>query len=155
MLRQLLLISVLIFSFGCRRTPDERTPQNEAVDAIVMPQRNYDSDRLTNPIKGQWPAIQLFIQTFEAMYEVERRVDLVLAIDNSLKSIENIENQQRPDYIPAMGFLSRLDLLKTELLKLRASLEEGAFELDKVDAATKAYTALLKYIQIFESRASG
>ena len=54
-----------------------------------------------------------------------------------------------------MGFLSRLDLLKTELLKLRASLEEGAFEFDKVDAATKAYTALLKYIQIFGSRASG
>lgn len=153
MIRRFLLVSFLFFSFGCLRTTQERTPQYEPVDFIEMPRSIFDTDRL-GQIKGQWPALQLFTQTFEAMYEVARRADLILAIDNSIKSIENIENQQRPSAIPSMGFLSRLDLVRTELLKLRASLEEGAFESQKVEAATKAYVALLTYIQVFGSRAA-
>jgi len=72
----------------------------------------------SNELYRNWRTLQLFAQTYEALYKVKNSEDLLIAVENALKSIENLENQQKPEAIESPGYLSRLDLLKTELFLL-------------------------------------
>ena len=95
-----------------------------------------------------WPTLQLFSQTYEALYKVNSSDDLLLAVENALKSIENLENQQKPDEIGSPGYLSRLDLLKTELFRMKEKLSEGQFDSTVLEDTLNAYTGLMKYISL-------
>ena len=95
-----------------------------------------------------WPTLQLFSQTYEALYKVNNSEDLLLAVENALKSIENLENQQKPEEIGSPAYLSRLDLLKTELFRLKEKLSEGQFESSILEATFNAYKGLMSYISL-------
>ena len=95
-----------------------------------------------------WPTLQLFSQTYEALYKVNNSEDLLLAVENALKSIENLENQQKPEAIESPGYLSRLDLLKTELFRLKEKLSEGQFDANILEDTLNAYKGLMKYISL-------
>jgi hypothetical protein len=95
-----------------------------------------------------WPTLQLFSQTYEALYKVNNSEDLLLAVENALKSIENLENQQKPEAIGSPGYLSRLDLLKTELYRLKEKLSEGQFDATILEATFNAYKGLMSYISL-------
>jgi len=95
-----------------------------------------------------WPTLQLFSQTYEALYKVKNSEDLLLAVENALKSIENLENQQKPEEIGSLGYLSRLDLLKTELFRLKEKLSEGQFDSSILEATFNAYKGLMSYISL-------
>ena len=69
-------------------------------------------------------------------------------MENALKSIENLENQQKPDEIGSPGYLSRLDLLKTELFRMKEKLSEGQFDSTVLEDTLNAYTGLMKYISL-------
>ena len=90
----------------------------------------------------------MFSQTYEALYKVNNSEDLLLAVENALKSIENLENQQKPEEIGSPGYLSRLDLLKTELFRLKEKLSEGQFESSILEATFNAYKGLMSYISL-------
>ena len=74
--------------------------------------------------------------------------DLLLAVENALKSIENLENQQKPEEIGSPGYLSRLDLLKTELFRLKEKLSEGQFDSTILEDTFNAYKGLMSYISL-------
>ena len=95
-----------------------------------------------------WPTLQLFSQTYEALYRVNNSEDLLLATENALKSIENLENQQKPEEIGSQGYLSRLDLLKTELFRLKEKLSEGQFDSSILEDTFNAYKGLMNYISL-------
>ena len=95
-----------------------------------------------------WPTLQLFSQTYEALYKVNNSEDLLLATENALKSIENLENQKKPEEIGSPGYLSRLDLLKTELFRLKEKLSEGQFDSSILEDTFNAYKGLMNYISL-------
>ena len=95
-----------------------------------------------------WPTLQLFSQTYEALYKVNNSEDLLLAVENAMKSIENLENQQKPEEVGSPGYLSRLDLLKTELFRLKEKLSEGQFDASILEDTFNAYKGLMNYISL-------
>ncbi len=102
----------------------------------------------SNELYRNWPTLQLFSQTYEALYKVDQSDDLLLAVENALKSIENLENQQKPEEIGSPGYLSRLDLLRTELFRLKEKLSEGQFDATILEDTFNAYNGLMKYISL-------
>ena len=102
----------------------------------------------SNEIYRNWRTLQLFSQTYEALYKVKNSEDLLIAVENALKSIENLENQQKPESIESPGYLSRLDLLKTELFRLKEKLSEGQFDANIFEDTLNAYKGLMKYISL-------
>ena len=102
----------------------------------------------SNEIYRNWRTLQLFAQTYEALYKVKNSEDLLIAVENALKSIENLENQQKPEAIESLGYLSRLDLLKTELFRLKEKLSEGQFDANIYEDTLNAYKGLMKYISL-------
>ena len=102
----------------------------------------------SNEIYRNWRTLQLFAQTYEALYKVKNSEDLLIAVENALKSIENLENQQKPEAIESPGYLSRLDLLKTELFRLKEKLSEGQFDANILEDTLNAYKGLMKYISL-------
>ena len=102
----------------------------------------------SNEIYRNWRTLQLFAQTYEALYKVKNSEDLLIAVENALKSIENLENQQKPEAIESPGYLSRLDLLKTELFRLKEKLSEGQFDANIFEDTLNAYNGLMKYISL-------
>ena len=102
----------------------------------------------SNEIYRNWRTLQLFAQTYEALYKVKNSEDLLIAVENALKSIENLENQQKPESIESPGYLSRLDLLKTELFRLKEKLSEGQFDANIFEDTLNAYKGLMKYISL-------
>ena len=102
----------------------------------------------SSELYGNWPTLQLFSQTYEALYKVNNSEDLLLATENALKSIENLENQQKPEEIGSSGYLSRLDLLKTELFRLKEKLSEGQFDSSTLEDTFNAYKGLMSYISL-------
>ena len=95
-----------------------------------------------------WPTLQLFSQTYEALYKVNNSEDLLLAVENAMKSIENLENQRKPEEVGSPGYLSRLDLLKTELFRLKEKLSEGQFDASILEDTFNAYKGLMNYISL-------
>lgn len=102
----------------------------------------------SNELYRNWRTLQLFAQTYEALYKVKNSEDLLIAVENALKSIENLENQQKPESIESPGYLSRLDLLKTELFRLKEKLSEGQFDANIFEDTLNAYKGLMKYISL-------
>lgn len=102
----------------------------------------------SNELYRNWQTLQLFTQTYEALYKVKNSEDLLIAVENALKSIENLENQQKPEAIESPGYLSRLDLLKTELFRLKEKLSEGQFDANIFEDTLNAYKGLMKYISL-------
>ena len=102
----------------------------------------------SNELYRNWRTLQLFAQTYEALYKVKNSEDLLIAVENALKSIENLENQQKPEAIESPGYLSRLDLLKTELFRLKEKLSEGQFDANIFEDTLNAYNGLMKYISL-------
>ncbi len=102
----------------------------------------------SNELYRNWRTLQLFAQTYEALYKVKNSEDLLIAVENALKSIENLENQQKPEAIESPGYLSRLDLLKTELFRLKEKLSDGQFDANIFEDTLNAYKGLMKYISL-------
>ena len=102
----------------------------------------------SSELYGNWPTLQLFSQTYESLYKVNNSEDLLLATENALKSIENLENQQKPEEIGSSGYLSRLDLLKTELFRLKEKLSEGQFDSSILEDTFNAYKGFMNYISL-------
>ena len=102
----------------------------------------------SSELYGNWPTLQLFSQTYESLYKVNNSEDLLLATENALKSIENLENQQKPKEIGSPGYLSRLDLLKTELFCLKEKLSEGQFDSSILEDTFNAYKGFMNYISL-------
>ena len=130
-------------------------PKKQEVPILVETSTEIHLDALpkisvsnSSELYGNWPTLQLFSQTYEALYKVNNSEDLLLATENALKSIENLENQQKPEEIGSSGYLSRLDLLKTELFRLKEKLSEGQFESSILEATFNAYKGLMNYISL-------
>ena len=68
--------------------------------------------------------------------------------DKKIEFIENLENQQKPEAIGSPGYLSRLDLLKTELYRLKEKLSEGQFDSTILEATFNTYKGLMNYISL-------
>ena len=130
-------------------------PKKQEVPILVETSTEIHLDALpeisvsnSSELYRNWPTLQLFSQTYEALYKVKNSEDLLLAVENALKSIENLENQQKPEKIGSPGYLSRLDLLKTELFRLKEKLSEGQFDSSIVEATLNAYKGLMSYISL-------
>ena len=128
--------------------------KQETVTVVETKQKIYldpfQGDVISNSdeLYNNWRPLQLFSQTYEALYKVKNSEDLLIAVENALKSIENLENQQKPEAIESPGYLSRLDLLKTELFRLKEKLSEGQFDANIFEDTLNAYKGLMKYISL-------
>lgn len=130
-------------------------PNKKEVPALIETSKVIHLDALpeisisnSRELYSTWPTLQLFSQTYEALFKVNNSEDLLLAVENALKSIENLENQQKPEEIGSPGYLSRLDLLKTELFRLKEKLSEGQFDSTILEDTFNAYTGLMNYISL-------
>ena len=130
-------------------------PKKQEVPILVETSTEIHLDALpeisvsnSSELYRNWPTLQLFSQTYEALYKVNNSEDLLLATENALKSIENLENQQKPEEIGSSGYLSRLDLLKTELFRLKEKLSEGQFDSSTLEDTFNAYKGLMSYISL-------
>ncbi len=131
------------------------TPKKQEAPILVETPKGIQLDSFpeisilnSSELYRNWPTLQLFSQTYETLYKVNNSEDLLLAVENALKSIENLENQQKPEAIGSPGYLSRLDLLKTELYRLKEKLSEGQFDSTILEATFNAYKGLMNYISL-------
>jgi len=130
-------------------------PNKQEVPVLIETSKMIHLDALpeisisnSRELYSTWPTLQLFSQTYEALFKVNNSEDLLLAVENALKSIENLENQQKPEEIGSPGYLSRLDLLKTELFRLKERLSESQFDSTILEDTFNAYTGLMNYISL-------
>jgi len=130
-------------------------PKQQEAPILVETSKEIQLDSLpeifisnSSELYRNWPTLQLFSQTYETLYKVNNSEDLLLAVENALKSAENLENQQKPEEIGSPGYLSRLDLLKTELFRLKEKLSEGRVDSTILEDTFIAYKGLMKYISL-------
>lgn len=130
-------------------------PKKQEAPILVETSKEIQLDSLpeifisnSSELYRSWPTLQLFSQTYETLYKVNNSEDLLLAVENALKSAENLENQQKPEEIGSPGYLSRLDLLKTELFRLKEKLSEGRVDSTILEDTFIAYKGLMKYISL-------
>ena len=137
-----------IVLISCEPKKQETVTVVETKQKIYLDSFQVDVISNSDELYHNWRPLQLFSQTYEALYKVKNSEDLLIAVENALKSIENLENQQKPEAIESPGYLSRLDLLKTELFRLKEKLSEGQFDANILEDTLNAYKGLMKYISL-------
>ncbi|GMN10353.1 hypothetical protein MTsPCn9_31810 [Croceitalea sp. MTPC9] len=75
-------------------------------------------------VLSKWPEFQEFQNSFEVMYRAQNNEDLVLAIDDLLVKEKALRDGTYPEEFDKLQIKSRQKVLRTFLLKMRASLAE-------------------------------
>jgi len=126
---QKLLIYLMLLGvvFGCKKEAKPVVKANSVTQFISF--KNTPDTKKINPeadsILTAWPEFQALQNSFEVMYRAENNEDLVLAIDDLLEKEKGLKEGTYPEIYNKEQIKSRQKVLRTFLLKVKASLAES------------------------------
>lgn len=145
----ILLLCLLFVLEACRQESSNVINDKIQTSAsiLISPYPNADKSFVSFE-ELNWPALKLFSAAVESIWLSQNVEDLVVAIDQVSKSLDNLRVQEFPSYASKEGVLSRLAVFETELLKTKSIIEEegGSFRPSLEQVATQE-RALLLYVQ--------
>lgn len=127
-MQKLLIYFVLIGIFyGCKKEVKPEVVQDAGTEFVSF--QNTPKTQTINPevndILSSWPEFQAFQNSYDVMYRAENNEDLVLAIDDLLEKEKGLRESTYPETFNKEQIKSRQKVLRTFLLKVKASLAEG------------------------------
>ena len=113
--------------YGCKKEVKPEVVQDAGTEFVSF--QNTPKTRTINPevndILSSWPEFQAFQNSYDVMYRAENNEDLVLAIDDLLEKEKGLRESTYPETFNKEQIKSRQKVLRTFLLKVKASLAEG------------------------------
>ena len=127
-MQKLLIYFVLIgVVFGCKKEVKPEVVDNSATQFVSF-QNTPDTQKINLQAEGvlsAWPEFQALQNSFEVMYRAENNEDLVLAIDDLIEKEKGLRESTYPETFNKEQIKSRQKVLRTFLLKVKASLAES------------------------------
>ncbi|WP_394973982.1 hypothetical protein [uncultured Croceitalea sp.] len=127
MQKSLIYFVSLVLVFSCKQ---EKTPEiltNSKTEFVSF--QNTPKTQKFNPrsegILSAWPEFQEMQDSFEVLYRSDNNEDLVLAINDLLEKEKNLRESTYPKEFDKAQVKSRQKVLRTFLLKVKASLAEN------------------------------
>ena len=113
--------------YGCKKEVKPEVVQDAGTEFVSF--QNTPKTQTINPevndILSSWPEFQAFQNSYDVMYRAENNEDLVLAIDDLLEKEKGLRESTYPETFNKEQIKSRQKVLRTFLLKVKASLAEG------------------------------
>ncbi len=137
-----LFLLVFLFGFCACNTKEQpvHTVQETVrfLDLSKLPKKSSINAKAKNILKD-WEAYNTFENGIDAIYKAENREDLLLTLDDVIEQQKALEEASYPTEFDIPQIKSRQKIIKTYLLKIKASLE------DRTDIATPTVEMLEAY----------
>lgn len=127
-MQKLLIYFVLIGSFfSCKKEGKPDTVVNSTTQFVSFQNtpKTVTINAEASKILNSWPEFQALQNSFEVMYRAENNEDLVLAIDDILEKEKALRESIYPEVFDKEQIKSRQKVVRTFLLKIKASLAES------------------------------
>ncbi len=127
-MQKLLIYFVLIVSFFSRKKegkPDTVVNSTTQFVSFQNTPKTVTINAEASKILSSWPEFQALQNSFEVMYRAENNEDLVLAIDDILEKEKALRESIYPEVFDKEQIKSRQKVVRTFLLKIKASLAES------------------------------
>ena len=112
-----------------------------AISTEKWPEKSSVNPR-TNLVLNNWPEYNALDASFNALYTVENREDLILIIEDLIEKQKLLEASKYPEMFDKPQIKSRLKVFKTFFLKIKGNLEYRLDIEEPVLETIKAYNAL-------------
>ena len=127
-MQKLLIYFVLIGIFlGCKKEVKPDTVVNSTTQFVSFQNtpKTLAFNAEASKILSSWPEFQALQNSFEVMYRAENNEDLILAIDDILEKEKGLRESIYPEAFNKEQVKSRQKVVRTFLLKIKASLAES------------------------------
>ena len=125
MRKYLAILWVITLGLSCRSEAEETvsTPTDELViDVQTLPKMRKATGKAASAVDS-WAELRSFGQSLERIYKVSGREDYLLVVEELLEIYEVMRTSQAPEALQSPQIISRFNVVKTYLLKLKADLE--------------------------------
>lgn len=112
--------------FGCKKEVTSESNENAEAKYISFQNtsENVTFNQEADSILNAWPEYQALQNSFDVMYRAANNEDLVLAIDDLLEKEKVLRESKYPLVFDNVQIKSRQKVVRTFLLKIKASLKE-------------------------------
>jgi hypothetical protein len=136
-------VCLLLFS-ACK---EDKVQVAEANDSdFIIPTEGWPKKTIINAkateIIATWPEFNAMDASFDALYNVANREDLILVIENMIEAQKNLEASFYPIPFDKPQVRSRQKVVKTYILKTKGNLEYRLDTEEPIVQTIEAYNAL-------------
>lgn len=125
MRKYLAILLVVITGLSCRTEGEETAvaPTDElAFDVQTLPKMKKATGKAAAAVNS-WAELRSFDQSLERIYKVGGREEYLLVVEELLELFEVMGASEGPETLQSPQIISRFNVVKTYLLKLKADLE--------------------------------
>ena len=125
MYKYLVLFLVILTGLGCKTEAEETVsaPTDELIFEVQsLPKMKKATGKAVGAVNS-WAELRAFDQSLERIYKVSGREDFMLVVEELLELYEAMRTSQAPESLQSPQIISRFNVVKTYLLKLKADLE--------------------------------
>jgi len=136
-------VYLLLFN-ACKDAKVEAEAVNDSDFAIATagwPKKTNINAQATEVIAA-WPEFNAMDASFDALYTVANREDLILVIENIIEAQKNLEGSFYPVIFDKAQVRSRQKVFKTYILKTKGNLEYRLDTEEPIVQTIEAYNAL-------------
>ncbi len=144
-MNKLLFIPVLVFLvLGCNQNKDG--DQIDDTSTFLITTEKWPKKSSVSPkaqlVLNEWPEYKALDTSFDALYTVENREDLILIVEDLIEKQKLLEASEHPVLFDKPQIKSRLKVFKTFFLKIKGNLEYRLDTEEPVLETIEAYNAL-------------
>ncbi|MFH6602772.1 hypothetical protein ACEZ3G_04735 [Maribacter algicola] len=144
-MNKLLFIPVLVFLFsGCNQNKDADPIDDSSTFLITAGEWPKKSSVNTKAqlVLNEWAEYKALDASFDALYTVENREDLILIVEDLIEKQKLLEASEHPEVFDRPQIKSRMKVFKTFFLKIKGNLEYRLDIEEPVLETIEAYNAL-------------
>jgi hypothetical protein len=127
MYKLLIYLVFLAVAVSCKEGKEQEVVTDTKTEFVSF--QNTPNTQKFNPraegILSAWPEFQEMQNSFGVLYRAENNEDLILAVDDLLEKEKNLRSSSYPKEFDKAQIKSRQKVLRTFLLKVKASLAEN------------------------------
>lgn len=144
------IVIVFIALIGCKKK--EAVSSDSEFQELVFNYQKMPERVAINPeaaaISENWPEFRAFSNSFDVLYKATNNEDLILAIDDLIDKENLLAKSEYPEMFNELQVKGRQRVLKTYLLKVKASILNNAQTTEPTIEMIEAYNALRNQLNV-------
>ncbi len=144
------IVFVFITLVGCKKK--EANDLGSEFEELVFNYQKIPKRAAINPkataITDDWPAFRALSGSFDVLYKATNNEDLILAIDDLIDKENLLAKSEYPEEFNELQVKGRQRVLKTYLLKVKASILNNAETTQPTIEMIQAYNALRTQLNV-------
>lgn len=137
-----LLVILMLFS-GCRKdvdTTEDVQVEQQFFNYQKMP-KNLAINAIATDTLEKWPEFKALSSSFDVLYQAKNDEDLILAIDDLIEKEKLLAKGKYPQLFDKFQIKSRQRVLKTYLIKVKATILNNGDTTEPTKEMLEAYNA--------------